>query len=322
MKLTHKRVYFYFKKEIKIGAPLDDSTNASTVLNESENSNNEANNSDTNNQATTPVTVLGNLINDVTETNTRFQPHLQEYQNLMMNDSSVPVLDDNEIRKQRFCNNVNDMMHLMCHLFHNLSDLHINLREASPRNIRTMIPFQTATVISTIPSEFMPSAASAAAASVPPVSATTTTTNAQNFMESLTRLNPTTHSTTTTSRIENNTNNIPQSLHNLHAQQHLHNIHTHHMNIMRLPFVIQTTAEISQINPPPPNPNPTEQQQQPFPNRATNNNSVPQPPQPNRLHYQSSQSSGDPYLLCQSVSIFKFAKFKWTPRPANNSSKI
>ena len=45
-------------------------------------------------------------------------------------------------RRQRFCNNINDMMHLLGHLFHNLSDLHINIRDRPPRQIHTMSSMQ------------------------------------------------------------------------------------------------------------------------------------------------------------------------------------
>ena len=38
------------------------------------------------------------------------------------------------------------MVHLIDHLYHNLTDLYINLRDISPRNIHTIIPFQTAII--------------------------------------------------------------------------------------------------------------------------------------------------------------------------------
>lgn len=41
-------------------------------------------------------------------------------------------------RRQRFFNNINDMMHLMGHLMHNISDLHVNIRDRPPRQIHTM----------------------------------------------------------------------------------------------------------------------------------------------------------------------------------------
>lgn len=41
-------------------------------------------------------------------------------------------------RRQRFFNNINDMMHLMGHLMHNISDLHVNIRDRPPRQMHTM----------------------------------------------------------------------------------------------------------------------------------------------------------------------------------------
>lgn len=41
-------------------------------------------------------------------------------------------------RRQRFFNNINDMMHLMAHLMHNISDLHVNIRDRPPRQMHTM----------------------------------------------------------------------------------------------------------------------------------------------------------------------------------------
>jgi hypothetical protein len=51
-------------------------------------------------------------------------------------------------RRQRFCNNINDMMHLLGHLFHNLSDLHVNIRDSPPRQMHTMNSMSHASAIS------------------------------------------------------------------------------------------------------------------------------------------------------------------------------
>ena len=63
------------------------------------------------------------------------------------------MLGDN--RRQRFFNNINDMMHLLGHLFHNLSDLHVNIRDRPPRQVHTMSSMQhpTSAIISAIPIE-------------------------------------------------------------------------------------------------------------------------------------------------------------------------
>jgi len=97
------------------------------------------------------VEVLADVIQSVMDTYTRFLPYLTQYHQLLIEDSPEPnESESGENRRQRFCNNINDMMHLMGHLMHNLSDLHVNVREAPPRQMRTMIPMQTA-VLSAIP---------------------------------------------------------------------------------------------------------------------------------------------------------------------------
>lgn len=55
------------------------------------------------------------------------------------------MLGGGDNRRQRFCNNINDMMHLLGHLFHNLSDLHINIRDRPPRQMHTMNSMQHST---------------------------------------------------------------------------------------------------------------------------------------------------------------------------------
>jgi hypothetical protein len=130
-----------------------------------------------NNNQTIPVPILGNLINDVNEIFLKFQPHLQEFQSLLVNDFSEPVIDISDNRRQRFCNNINDMLHLIGHLFHNLSDLHVNLLDTPPRNICCIAP-QTAMISAITDVE--------TATAAPPNS----TNNA--FMESTSRLNSTT----------------------------------------------------------------------------------------------------------------------------------
>jgi hypothetical protein len=68
---------------------------------------------------------------------------------------NIVVLGGGDNRRQRFFNNINDMMHLLGHLFHNLSDLHVNIRDQPPRQIHTMSSMQhsTSAIISAIPIE-------------------------------------------------------------------------------------------------------------------------------------------------------------------------
>lgn len=51
---------------------------------------------------------------------------------------NVIVIGGADNRRQRFFNNINDMMHLMAHLMHNISDLHVNIRDRPPRQMHTM----------------------------------------------------------------------------------------------------------------------------------------------------------------------------------------
>lgn len=115
------------------------------------------------------VEVLADVIQNVMTSYSTFLPYLQQYHEMLINDenespesptpsgtnptpnlnvinndnSNIIVLGggDNN-RRQRFCNNINDMMHLLGHLFHNLSDLHINIRDQPPRQMHTMNSMQ------------------------------------------------------------------------------------------------------------------------------------------------------------------------------------
>jgi hypothetical protein len=159
-------VFFSSLKEIQSGAPLDETERQSdqpTVQNDQETA--------TDQPANVSAEVLSDIIHNVMEANAKFQPYLQEYYNMLINDSTEPVLETSENRRQRFCNNVNDMMHLIGHLFHNLSDLHINLRDRPPRNIRTMVQFQTA-IISTAPIASMPTSTTTSTHTTNPINAT------------------------------------------------------------------------------------------------------------------------------------------------------
>lgn len=161
------------------------------------------------------VEVLADLISSVMDAYSQFQPYLQQYRDMLINDANEPPesprtstastsataeaasasgasttstpgsntpqtavggsgVGDN--RRQRFCNNINDMMHLLGHLFHNLSDLHINIRDRPPRQMHTMTTMQytTSTVISAVPVEAniqlpfpFPGAGAAASAAAP-----------------------------------------------------------------------------------------------------------------------------------------------------------
>jgi hypothetical protein len=93
------------------------------------------------NSENTSVEVLADVTQSVMNMYTRFQPFLQQYYQMLINDSEEPPESPtlnrrfgnsvnnsssnnptgvSENRRQRFCNNINDMMHLLGHLFHNL----------------------------------------------------------------------------------------------------------------------------------------------------------------------------------------------------------
>ncbi len=133
------------------------------------------------------IEVLGDVIQSVMNSYATFLPYLQQYHDMLVNDENEPpespnsasasqtsqtttpnlnVINSNNSniivlgggdnnRRQRFCNNINDMMHLLGHLFHNLSDLHINIRDRPPRQIHTMNSMQhtASAIISTRPIE-------------------------------------------------------------------------------------------------------------------------------------------------------------------------
>lgn len=110
------------------------------------------------------VHVLAEMSQSVMDTYARFMPYFQQYHSMLLNDqneapespnatstntnsfnfANTPTSNGNIIllggdnRRQRFCNNINDMMHLLGHLFHNLSDLHVNIRDRPPRQMHTM----------------------------------------------------------------------------------------------------------------------------------------------------------------------------------------
>lgn len=218
------------------------------------------------------VEVLADVIQSVMTSYSTFLPYLQQYHEMLINDINEPpesptpaggestsnlnLINNSNIlvlgggdnnRRQRFCNNINDMMHLLGHLFHNLSDLHINIRDRPPRQMHTMTSMQhSASVISGRPVEAniqiplgqAASAAAAAAAASASMSASATGTNA----------NPTATSTapapgSTASSLPRSPFSVPRLPHNHHhhphVRPHVHHhshvrphVHHHHVNHM------------------------------------------------------------------------------------------
>lgn len=176
-----------------------------------------------NQQESLSVQVLAELTQSVMDAYESFAPHLRQYQEMLVNDEvetpeqpasgtptgaeetpasgslptnnpNVIVLGDN--RRQRFFNNINDMMHLLGHLFHNLSDLHVNIRDRPPRQVHTMSSIQhsTSAIISAVPLE--------ASIQIPfsvPSNAPNVNVNVNVNANTNTNANPTTTTTTSTS---------------------------------------------------------------------------------------------------------------------------
>ena len=204
--------------------PTDNNANNNTNNNANNNANNNTNHQQQQQQSQQPenigVDVLADLIKQVTDAQIRFQPYLQQYHEMLLNDMNEPiespssasssnstssilrnnlssthnviVLGDN--RRQRFANNINDMMHLLGHLYHNLSDLHINLRDRPPRQMHTMNSMQqsaSAIIGAAIPVE--------ASIQIPISMSTTTTTTT-----TTTSSNNATNAETPTANVTNN----------------------------------------------------------------------------------------------------------------------
>lgn len=182
------------------------------------------------------VQVLAELTQSVMDAYASFAPHLSQYREMLASDEAetpeqpasaaedasgslptsnspnVIVLGDN--RRQRFFNNINDMMHLLGHLFHNLSDLHVNIRDRPPRQVHTMSSIQhsTSAIISAVPLEAsiqipfsVPSNAPSASAN-PATTTTTSTSTTSNTTTTTTTANGT---TTTRSRTTNSAERPP-----------------------------------------------------------------------------------------------------------------
>ena len=196
-----------------------------------------------NQQESLSVQVLAELTQSVMDAYASFLPHLRQYQEMLVNDevetpeqpasgtptgagdespssssSSLPTNNPNVIvlgdnRRQRFFNNINDMMHLLGHLFHNLSDLHVNIRDRPPRQVHTMSSIQhsTSAIISAVPLEAsiqipfsVPSNANTNAN--PPPTTTSTTSTSTTSTTTTTTANGT---TTTRSRTTNSAERPP-----------------------------------------------------------------------------------------------------------------
>lgn len=134
-----------------ITPPLDTITSINITQPETQNTNATNTEQTAQNEPQQPqnirLEVLADVLQSTMNAYSRFLPYLQDYHRLLVEDTPEPAeSEQGENRRQRFCNNINDMLHLMGHLFHNLSDLHVNLRDTPPRNMRTMAPMQAAVV--------------------------------------------------------------------------------------------------------------------------------------------------------------------------------
>lgn len=153
-------------------------------------------------------------------------PTTNEAQNHQYGPNVIVIGGGADNRRQRFFNNINDMMHLMGHLMHNISDLHVNIRDRPPRQIHTMSSMssnaaaQTQTIIgaSTMPLEAtiqIPIMAQLGPEGIqlqpapplpnqpPAASSTNTTTNRQRSSQSFTAPSTTTHTDSSTTQQSN-----------------------------------------------------------------------------------------------------------------------
>ncbi|XP_061164391.1 large proline-rich protein BAG6-like isoform X3 [Saccostrea echinata] len=79
------------------------------------------------------ISALGEVLNEVHEINRRFQPFLEQYQRLLLDD---PELSEQEVQENtQLCNLVGEITHAISHCYHNLSDLMIDLNQARPRHL-------------------------------------------------------------------------------------------------------------------------------------------------------------------------------------------
>lgn len=79
------------------------------------------------------ISALGEVLNEVHEINRRFQPFLERYQQLLLDD---PELSAQELQENtQLCNLVGEISHAIGHCYHNLSDLMIDLNQPRPRHL-------------------------------------------------------------------------------------------------------------------------------------------------------------------------------------------
>ncbi|XP_022320209.2 large proline-rich protein BAG6-like isoform X3 [Crassostrea virginica] len=79
------------------------------------------------------ISALGEVLNEVHEINRRFQPFLERYQRLLLDD---PELSEQELQEYtQLCNLVGEISHAIGHCYHNLSDLMIDLNQPRPRHL-------------------------------------------------------------------------------------------------------------------------------------------------------------------------------------------
>ncbi|KAK3087730.1 hypothetical protein FSP39_009769, partial [Pinctada imbricata] len=77
------------------------------------------------------ISALGEMLNELHDVNRRFQPFLERFQQLLIDD---PELSETELQSnQQMCNLVSETMHAISHAYHSISDLMIDLSQDRPR---------------------------------------------------------------------------------------------------------------------------------------------------------------------------------------------
>ncbi|XP_067134082.1 large proline-rich protein BAG6 isoform X2 [Centruroides vittatus] len=83
-----------------------------------------------------PTTALASLLDDLNRLNTRFQPFLQNYSQLLRDD---PDVGSNPAETHNMFNKVSRVLHYISHAYHSISDLTVNYNLAPPRTLRVQV---------------------------------------------------------------------------------------------------------------------------------------------------------------------------------------
>ncbi|XP_033121208.1 large proline-rich protein bag6-like isoform X1 [Anneissia japonica] len=83
-----------------------------------------------------PISVMADILEEVMRLNERLRPHMESYRNMMREDHSYDGITNRMREAQRLQNLVSQVMHLISHVYHSLSDCGSNMTTAPPRVLR------------------------------------------------------------------------------------------------------------------------------------------------------------------------------------------